>query len=140
MQALMSGAAPPEMPSLPDTRQPAPNAGIRFNPDSNDPLAALMAQISQGQPGKNPAVSVTPKPRTLLQKLVPVLHLLSVWALLAYFVLWKEPEAYEARTFEAMAGGGRWRRWAELDRGNLAVGWGVQVVVCIHPYHNIYMN
>jgi len=133
MQALMGGAAPPGMSSFSDNYQPAlpaPIPSIESNIDSGDPLAALMAQLSQGQPGSTSSTTLpTPKrPPTLLQKLVPVLHLLSVWALLAYFVLWKEPEVFEARTFGAAAAEGWWRRWGELSRGNVSEGWGVQVV------------
>lgn len=133
MQALMGGAAPPRMPPFSDTHRPAlpTNPSNAFNVNSGDPLAALMAQLPQGQPGQASNLSPpTPRPPpTLLQKMVPIFHLLSVWALLAYFVLWKEPEAFEAQTLGASTEG-RWRRWAELGRGTVTEGWDVQVVVC----------
>jgi len=126
------GTASPRIPPFSDTQQAALPAipGNEFNVNSSDPLAALMAQFPQGQAGQTPSVSPpTPKPPpTLLQRLVPILHLLSVWSLLAYFVLWKEPEVFEARTFGAAASEGWWKRWAELGRGIATEGWGVQIV------------
>jgi hypothetical protein len=150
LQALMGGAAPampgitqmpgmaghgPGQPPLP----PMPGAGH----DMSDPLAALMAQFSgQGQPGMNtidplgkPPAQPT-KPPTRLQKLVPLLHLLSVWTLLAYFVFWMEPQAFEAGfgsvgVYTSMVGGrsSLARRWAELSSGIGRAGWGVEAVV-----------
>lgn len=111
-----------------------------------DPLAALMAMFPQqglggggagmppgtippnlfGQPAAAPATS-----RTLLQRLVPLIHLVAGWLLLAYFVLWREPAVFEAQPFAeaGMQGGSAWRRWAELGWRRPEGTWGVQVVV-----------
>lgn len=111
--------------------------GSRPDFDSSDPLAALMAQFSQqGQLGtsttdplgKNSAQPT--KPPTLLQKLLPVLHLLCVWVLLAYFVIWREPEAFGARLAPFGGRSSLARRWGELGRRVGRDGWGVEAVVC----------
>jgi GET complex subunit GET2 len=110
--------------------------------DMTDPLAALMAQFSgQGQPGMNTTDSLgkapaqPTKPVTRLQKLMPLLHLLSVWTLLAYFVFWKEPQAFEAgfESVGSMIGGRRssLARWAELGSGIGRDGRGVEAVVSV---------
>lgn len=56
------------------------------------------------------------KPPTLAQKLLPLLHLLAAWALLAFFVLLREPAAWAT-------GGGQWGLGWEVDRDGW--GWGV---------------
>ncbi|OSX67952.1 hypothetical protein POSPLADRAFT_1043129 [Postia placenta MAD-698-R-SB12] len=93
-----------------------------------DPLAAMMANFAQAgnMPGMTSEKAVMTKPKTRLQKLLPFLHLIAGWALLAYFILWQEPQAYEAQTHGS--GSDRfWRRWAELGwRG--PEDWGVQPV------------
>ena len=65
----------------------------------------------------------------LLQKLLPVVHLIAGWALLAYFVMWKEPQAFEAQPHTSAAEGSAWRRWAELGWRRPEDVWGVQFVV-----------
>jgi len=49
---------------------------------------------------------------TKLQRLMPFVHLMMMWCLLGYFVVWEEPRVYKERQL----GGefGIWRRWAEL--------------------------
>ena len=95
-----------------------------------DPLAALMA--SMGQPGGMPSMPqqkvAASKPKTRLQKLLPFIHLIAAWILLMYFVLRREPEAFESRTHHAPSEN-LWRRWAELAWESPGDGWGVQPVV-----------
>lgn len=74
-------------------------------------------------------VPPAPTKRTLLQKILPIVHLVAGWLLLAYFVIWKEPQAYDAKPGAADATEGRWRRWAELSWKSPNDGWGVQFVV-----------
>ncbi|KAF8508474.1 hypothetical protein JB92DRAFT_2952835 [Gautieria morchelliformis] len=100
-------------------------------PPAEDPISALLASLGGG--AGNPTPNVAPsRPRTLTQKLIPVLHVLSMLAMLVWFVVWKEPETFElswlASTVksegseqEAFLGyklkGFGWRRWARLARG-----------------------
>ncbi|GJE99758.1 hypothetical protein PsYK624_160290 [Phanerochaete sordida] len=137
MNALM-GAARGASPSFP-SQQPQ---SVDALPEDN-PLAALMSMMppagGQGGAGMPPGM-VPPganmfgqppaqrKPKTLLQKLLPIVHLIAGWALLAYFVFWKEPQAFEAQPHTSAAEGSAWRRWAELGWRRPEDVWGVQFV------------
>lgn len=120
-------------------------------PPAEDPMAALMAALQQGGAGtppafpfpgagKTPSEAGPPKPKTLLQKLLPIIHIVSAWALLAYFTLWKEPEAFLAKTHGSLES--QWRRWADLSWKSPEDGWGVQAVVSHRPslFHIIYWH
>lgn len=129
MQALMGGAGTtpgggplPGMPPLPST----PGGGFNFDPaaagaNGSDPLSALMMQFQNQQPGEQAVPMAPPKPPTLLQKLMPLLHLLSVWVMLGFFVFAKEPLAWSN-------GGGHWGLGWEVDRDGswwgMARRWG----------------
>ncbi|TBU56205.1 hypothetical protein BD310DRAFT_1040636 [Dichomitus squalens] len=142
-----AGAGVGALPEQPRPRAPstassttavAPSiAGSPAPPLTDDPMAALMNALQQGGAGTPPgfqfpgagmapAETVSLKPKTLLQKLMPVIHIISAWALLAYFALWKEPEAYDAKTYGSRES--LWRRWAELSWKSPEDGWGVQAV------------
>ncbi|PIL30776.1 hypothetical protein GSI_06944 [Ganoderma sinense ZZ0214-1] len=112
-------------------------AGSSAPPPTEDPMAALMAAFQQGGAGtppafpfpgtgKAPSEVAPPKPKTLLQKLLPIIHIISAWALLAYFAIWREPEAYNTKTHGSQES--HWRRWAELSWKSPEDGWGVQTV------------
>lgn len=128
MNALLSGGFPPGM-SIPagisdDTMPPA---------DAN-PLAALMSSMNAG--GPNPFSGVPPtrmqtvqKPKSFLQKSTPLIHLVLGWILLAYFVIWKEPEAYDYQSHGLLGSEKAWKRWAELKWASAGEGWGVQPLV-----------
>ncbi|KAG6899339.1 hypothetical protein C0993_011127 [Termitomyces sp. T159_Od127] len=118
LQALMAGTRPseagPEITSK--DAQPSP---------LDNPLAAMLFPQGQGafpqfspasMEGKAPA-AVAPVPQTRLQKLMPFMHLLLMWALLAYFMFYIEPRLW-TESFADMSGQkfGIWRRWAELGR------------------------
>jgi hypothetical protein len=137
LAALMSGNGP--LPPLPGQRQPQsqllpPKININGEPISpaDDPLAALMSSFSNfGEPGASAPGKVDVAPPTRLQKLMPFVHLVAMWSLLAYFVFWKEPAAFDEATRGAVGGvvSGRWRRWADLAWKNTNEGgWGVQLV------------
>ncbi|KAI0369861.1 hypothetical protein BV20DRAFT_995869 [Pilatotrama ljubarskyi] len=140
MDALLGAAARgPEQSRLPPPPS-STSASAGVPPPGDDPMVALMSALQQQGagggmppgmqfPGAGLGMAPLPKPKTLLQKLMPVIHLLAAWMLLAYFVLWKEPEAYEARTHGTDMAGSRWRRWAELSWKSPEDGWGVQPVV-----------
>lgn len=115
------------MPAL-GSNAPAPGGG-------EDPMAAMMSALSQfsGQPGTNTEMlsgqtMQAIRPRTMLQKLMPLIHLVATWALLGYFVLFKEPQAYELRTHTA-ENYNAWQRWADLGWRNAKDGFGVQAMV-----------
>ncbi|KAG8932417.1 hypothetical protein FRC01_014143 [Tulasnella sp. 417] len=147
MRALLASmggaAATPGLPSLAPGLTPpginTPTAG--GGPLPSDPFSAMLAQLANQQqlPASaegaaiNPlaafgsssaatsaAVAVEPpKPKTLLQKLVPLLHAVSVLFLLAYFVFKGEPSAYEAGSPAvggALGSMSRWSRWSSLVR------------------------
>lgn len=95
-----------------------------------------------GMDGKFPAAPgmgmEPPKEKTKLQKAMPLLHLVAMWCLLAYFVLWAEPKAYSEAVGVAEGQGAvsLWRRWAELGRKNPMVSeamqtFRIQIVVCV---------
>ncbi|KAH9850581.1 hypothetical protein C2E23DRAFT_869807 [Lenzites betulinus] len=142
MNALLGAAAGggPEqrLPRLPSSSAPAASSGAP--PPEGDPMAALMAALQQGGAGAPPGFqfpgagmgmappSAAPKPKSLLQRLMPVIHILAAWLLLAYFVLWREPEAYDAKTHASPLADSRWRRWADLGWKSPEDGWGVQTV------------
>lgn len=121
----LAAAAGPSFPSFPQ-----PGSG-------EDPFAALMASMAQpgGMPSMpQPKVAVT-NPKTRLQKLLPFIHLIAAWILLMYFILRREPEAFESRTHNAPSEN-LWRRWAELAWESPGDGWGVQPVVSKPTYVN----
>ena len=137
MQALMGGAlnpAPAFQPPPPSFATPPPS--FSTPPPADDPFATMMAQLTrmnpaQGGPaaGKAPAPFAPPKPPTRLQKWMPLLHLVCVWCLLAFFVLWKEPQVFVEKTAGAVEVA-FWKRWPKLvTQGALGGAWGVQIVV-----------
>ncbi|KAI0044060.1 hypothetical protein FA95DRAFT_1583899 [Auriscalpium vulgare] len=151
MQALMGGTASAGRPGastpqdnplaalmsamggggLPPGGGPGPTSNNAAGPSPDDPLMALMSSLSAGAPPPGAAASAptTVKPKSLAQKLLPVFHILSVWTLVAYFVLWKEPGEFYGRVSSAELPGGLWRRWADLrSRQAIENAWGVQVV------------
>ncbi|KAG8844542.1 hypothetical protein FRB96_003012 [Tulasnella sp. 330] len=128
MEALMGNFAGGPMGSINSLTPGLTPPGI--NPSSgapaNDPFATMMAQLASGQPlgsgagimppmppGFNPAgmgmgqaIAVARK-KGRLEKLLPLLHVVSILCLLAYFVIGYEP---------ALFGEGHWARWATLVR------------------------
>jgi len=102
MQTLMGGNPSASTPPFqPEIAQPGAMPALDDNP-----FAALLANMppemqgafgpSMGGNGatkgfeKSPAVAA---PKTLLQKLLPLLQFVGIWTLLAYFVFWQEPKA-----------------------------------------------
>ncbi|EKM60550.1 uncharacterized protein PHACADRAFT_246560 [Phanerochaete carnosa HHB-10118-sp] len=107
------------------------------------PLNALMSMMSSGggqggagmPPGMVPPntnmfnqTPDRPAKKTFLQKLMPLVHLVAGWMLLAYFVLWKEPQAFEVQPHTSGSTGSAWSRWAELAWRKPEDSWGVQFV------------
>lgn len=144
MQALMAGGplsrSPESLPGLTPT-DVDPNL-----PPMDNPFAAMLfPQGGGGFPpaaGKFPAGTGTAQPPTRLQKLMPFVHLTTMWCLLAYFVLYKEPQIY-GEVGGNVEGAGLWRRWAELGRsspvGDAAQLFKVQIIVS-SIYLGIFMS
>ena len=137
MNALMGAAGGP-----PQSRLGQGSQASNENSLPEDPFATLMAMMPQaggqggaggfsGAPERNlfgppPAQAVK---RTLLQKFMPIIHLIAGWMLLAYFVLWREPEAFSFQSLASAEVGSAWTRWAELGWRKPEGSWGVQFVV-----------
>lgn len=72
------------------------------------------------------------KPKTVIQKLLPILHVIAVWALVAFFIFWREPEAFRARNSAVVSTGDIWNRWARLASGPAErSSWGIETVVSL---------
>ncbi|KAJ6456192.1 hypothetical protein C8R45DRAFT_1222294 [Mycena sanguinolenta] len=166
LQALMGGMPPPQsqsQPALTGASQAegngAPNPFTGMPAMENNPFAAMMQMAAaSGGGGAFPpmgadaaagpmggfgagmgmgkAPDVAP-PKTLVQRLLPAVHLVSVWALLMYFVLVMEPAAHEPGADGVAEPGGigfawRWKQLTGGAKGQLgaafASGWGVQVL------------
>ncbi|GBE78578.1 hypothetical protein BKA93DRAFT_902562 [Sparassis latifolia] len=139
LNALLGGGLAPPPVSNNQPRLP-PSSGSSAPPSEDEPLAALMSSMTQFSDANGSSLmdSTTSaassqkladaKPKTFLQKVLPLVHLLVAWALLAYFVFWKEPESYDLRTHGAVLSDTRWTRWAELAWKFPEQGWGVQAV------------
>lgn len=129
----------PRLPSFSDDGDELPMPAL------DNPLAAMLSSFSQegggalppSAAGKAPSADAAVQP-TRLQKLMPFIHLITMWGLLGYFVLYKEPKVYDSQG--GAVGVGMWRRWAELGwrspatAKNAAIGggeWGVHVVVSL---------
>ena len=100
-------------------------------PPIDNPFAALLAAQAGGGSGggvfppfgpgmTGKASNDVPQPTTL-QKIMPLLHILAMWCLLVYFVLWAEPQLYSAVNREDEVVVGLWKRWAELGRQSPSV-------------------
>ena len=103
LSALMGGGPMPQplpgQPRLPSAPTQATNGE---SVPTDDPFAALLASmIPQGQSGpggppippmfeKSQTPAKPPAPKTFIQKVMPLIHLLAAWILLAYFMLRSE--------------------------------------------------
>lgn len=154
MQALMgSMAGMPGMPGLAgNSGQQATGSDSTAMPPqfADNPLAAMLmgGQPQPGQSGGAPpfmppgmnlgkAPASAPAPKSLLQKMLPLVHLVALWSLLAYFVIYVEPRAHGALVDDGSFRGwsGILTRWAELEKRRpqekMFHGWSVAAVVNI---------
>jgi hypothetical protein len=101
---------------------------------TEDPLLALMSNFATGAgadkgAGSIPLSQTEARPKTLTQRLLPILHVFSVWALVAFFVLWMEPEAFRAQNSAVVPSSNTWNRWARLATGSVEGSlWSVETV------------
>jgi len=136
------GSSEPPLLSAGGPSQPAQRAGSEE--PNMDILNALMAAQQQrsGTPGSTTAFSdassafpVAPKPRSKLQKFLPLVHVISVWCLFAFFAAWREPTVHNQNSTWNGEENSFWARWARLSpQSSRTEGetWQVQPVVC--PY------
>lgn len=128
LQTLLGGL-PPSDPHPFNVSVPATNSVV---PD--DPLIALMSSL-----GVDPGISLgaeavsqpkaEAKRKTVIQKLLPILHVIAVWALVAFFIFWREPEAFRARNSAVVSTGDIWNRWAWLASNPAEQSpWGIEKV------------
>lgn len=105
------------------------------DPLDEDPMAAMMNALSNlpnaRQPGLgNPFienVSVA-TPKSTLEILTPLIHVVANWCLLAYFALFHEPRAYQGQS-QIVSHRDVLQRWAELSWRDGKDGFGVQTMV-----------
>lgn len=113
------------------------NAPVTYSAVPDDPLIALMSSLGV-DPGTGRgagAVSQSKaeaKPKTVIQKLLPIFHVIVVWALVAFFMFWQEPEAFRVRNSMVVSTVDMWNRWAQLA-GSPAEqsSWGIEMVVSL---------
>jgi hypothetical protein len=130
----LGGGGTPDLPRIGNgTTQPQLNPPA---PDASDPMMQLMTSLmggqtsADGQPGPFSGMMNTtpmappapPKPKTLIYKLLPIVHILASFLLLLYFVLRIEPAAYGEV-------GGPWVRWHDLRKDAGQLGWSLKAVV-----------
>ncbi|KAJ7058812.1 hypothetical protein C8F01DRAFT_282567 [Mycena amicta] len=134
MQALMGGAGVGG-----DASNPFLGMGMGNGMANGNPLAALMSAAGAQGGGAGvennamPMPMAPPPPKTRLQRVLPAVHMLAVWALVLYFVLVREPAAHLHS--EAEGSGLAWR-WSRLlgkgnDRSSMAgvpIAWAVQIM------------
>jgi len=129
LRALLGGTPPTGSPLGPDIRGSTEPGAM-----ADDPLLALMSHFTAGAgagkgAGTVPLSQPEARRKTLTQKLLPILHVFSVWALVAFFVFWMEPEAFRAQNSAVVSSSTIWSRWARLATGSLEGSlWSVETV------------
>ena len=112
---------------------------------SMDLLTALVAAQQQrsGSPGSTTAFSdassalpIVPKPRSKLQKLLPLIHVMSVWCLFVFFAAWREPAVHSENSTWQGEENSFWARWARLSpQSSRTQGETWQVQPVVRSYH-----
>jgi GET complex subunit GET2 len=99
-----------------------------------DPLLAFLQPslegVLQGARGVSSS-QMEEKPKTFVHKILPLLHLIAMWALVAFFIFWREPESFRARHSAVVSSGGVWNRWAQLAGGPADLSWSVEPEVSL---------
>jgi hypothetical protein len=132
LQALLGGTPPTGSPLGPDVPGPT-EPGVK----ADDPLLALMSHLAAGAGagkgmGSVPLSQPEARPKTLTRKLLPIVHIFSVWALVAFFVFWMEPETFRAQNSAVVSSSSLWSRWARLATGSVEGSlWNIETVVSL---------
>ena len=116
------GSSEPPLLSAGGPSQPTQRAGSEGpNMDLLNALTAAQQQRS-GSPDSTTAFSdasspfpAAPKPRSKLQKLLPLIHVILVWCLFAFFVAWREPTVQGENSPWQGEESSFWARWARLS-------------------------
>jgi GET complex subunit GET2 len=132
LQALL-GSAPPNQPNPIGASMAAGTPGA----EPEDPLLALMSSLGVGEGvfqdrGGVFQSKTEEKPKTFIQRSLPLLHLIAVWALVAFFIFWREPESFRARHSAVVSSGDVWNRWARLANGPADLSsWSIETEVSL---------
>ncbi|ETW87757.1 hypothetical protein HETIRDRAFT_438103, partial [Heterobasidion irregulare TC 32-1] len=103
-------------------------------PPLDDPLLTLVSSLAKGVPngpGSDPALPSFPmeQPKSRVERFMPIVHVVAMWCLVAFFVIWQEPQAFYAQTSSVVLQGGLMRRWASLGKSPVSADiWTVQAV------------
>ena len=116
--ASQQSGAPPELPHLqPRQISQRTSEGIysKSREESAPPFDAQLASLfAAGPKGTNASMVQEQKPKTLWQKSIPIVHVLGMWCLLLWFVIWgggSYSYAQEESTKQQF-----WEGWADLSR------------------------
>ncbi|KAK2459756.1 hypothetical protein APHAL10511_008188 [Amanita phalloides] len=118
IQALMAGAqqhsaAPNHSHPMPrKVSQQSSDPGSREESPFDPPLVSI---FPAGQKGMNPTTEEQ-KSKTLMQKLVPVMHMLAMWCLLLWFGFWAGGQYSLFYEGSGVMKQHFWERWADLSR------------------------
>jgi GET complex subunit GET2 len=129
LQSLLDSAPNEPFPTGVNMPPGTPGAG------PEDPLLAFMSSLGvgegvfQGERGV-PQSQMEEKPKTYVQKILPLLHPMAMWALVAFFIFWREPESFRARHSAVNSSGDVWNRWAQLA-GGPAHSWSIEPEVSL---------
>ncbi|KAF9523651.1 hypothetical protein CPB83DRAFT_898597 [Crepidotus variabilis] len=106
---------------------------------SAPPLPPGLAQLLGGgaDPSQGFMQQEPKKPKTMLQKIMPLLHLVAIWCLLSYFILFAEPQAF-GKSIHAPGVGMdsiryAWNRWSQL-------AWRPYDRVLAMPFFSVYVT
>ena len=144
MRALGMGSdrGSSEPPLLSPGGPPQPRQRAVSEEPNIDLLNALMAAQQQrsGSPEEEPTpfrdtlptFPLTAKPLSKLQKFLPLIHIVSIWCLFAFFALWREPTVHDENSPWQGKENSFWARWARLSPQSsrtASEAWQVQPVV-----------
>ncbi|KAF5382792.1 hypothetical protein D9757_007315 [Collybiopsis confluens] len=99
------------------------------SPFADNPLAAMLMHAGPAKSERWSAAGASQSKPPFLQKILPLIHFVALWSLLAYFVVYVEPRAHGVI---AEGSSGILTRWAELTakrpQDQMFSGWAVAAV------------
>lgn len=113
-----------------------PSANPFLTPNASNPF------LPAGIDPSNIMIDTEARPKTLIEKLLPLLHILLTTLFLLFFLAWNSPNA-TARFWGYGEGGiwnlhhqrEYWTRWASLATDQPILGWGEASQVGSHVIH-----